>query len=429
MPKKYYKRILDNIIEKRLNMIGAILIQGPKWCGKTTTAKKHAKSILQLQNPDNYQNYMDLAEIMPSKLLEGDNPRLIDEWQMAPVLWDAVRTRIDNVEGYGQFILTGSTTVDDSKIMHSGTGRINRITMLPMSLYESKESNGKISILELFENPDMNIDGIESDLSIDDLAFAACRGGWPESVVFGNNESKLFVAKNYVENICQNDMSSVDGVKRDPNRVKAVLRSYARNISTEATKKTILSDISSNYPDMTYSTLDSYLTALSKLFVVVNIPAWNPKIRSKTTMRATDKRLFIDPSISTVLLDLNPQGLIFDLETFGFVFENLCIRDLLVYTSYNGGHVSYYRDRYGLEADCVLHLENGDYALIEFKLGKRRIDEGCQHLIKINDLIEKSIDEKGLKIKKPKFLAVITGGKFAYTRDDGVKILPIGCLR
>ena len=429
MSKKYYKRILDDVIEKRLNMVGAILIQGPKWCGKTTTARQHANSILELQDPDQSQKYMDVAEIRPSRLLEGEKPRLIDEWQVLPVLWDSVRTHVDRSDVYGQYILTGSTIVDESKIMHSGTGRINRITMLPMSLYESKESNGKISILELFENPDTDIDDVESDLSFEDLAFATCRGGWPESVIQGDEESKLFVVKNYVENICQNDMSSVDGVKRSPNRVKAVLRSYARNTSTEATKKTILNDLLQNYPNMTYNTLDSYIEALSKLFVIVNIPAWNPNIRSKTAMKSSDKRQFIDPSIAAALLNVNHEGLIFDLETFGLIFENLCIRDLLAYTSYNGGHVSYYRDRYGLEADCVLHLENEDYALIEFKLGRRRIEEGCQNLIKLNGLIEKAIEEKGLKIKKPKFLAVITGWGCAYTRKDGVKIIPISCLR
>ena len=267
MTEVYYKRIIDETIEKRLKMIGAIVIEGPKWCGKTTTAKQHAKSILQLQDPDNRQNYLELAEIMPSKLLEGEKPRLIDEWQVAPVLWDAVRTKIDNTSGYGQFILTGSTTVDNNTIMHTGTGRINRMTMLPMSLFESKESNGKISILDLFKNPNMNIDGIESNLTMEDLAFATCRGGWPESIIQNDIESQLFVAENYVDNICKSDISAVDGVKRDPNRAKKILKSYARNNSTEATKQTILKDVRGNYPDMAYSTLDDYLKALSKLSI------------------------------------------------------------------------------------------------------------------------------------------------------------------
>lgn len=429
MPELYYKRILDETIEKRLKMVGAVVIEGPKWCGKTTTAKQHAKSILQLQDPDNRINYLELAEIMPSKLLEGEKPRLIDEWQVAPVLWDAVRTKIDNTPGYGQFILTGSTSVNNDEIMHTGTGRVNRMTMVPMSLYESKESNGKISILELFKNPDMDINGIESNLTIEDLAFATCRGGWPESIIQTDRESQLFVAENYVDNICKSDISTVDGVKRDPNRAKKILRSYARNNSTQATKQTILQDVRGNYPDMAYSTLDNYLKALSKLFVTVDIPAWNPNIRSKSAMKSSDKREFIDPSIATTLLNLNPDGLMFDLDTFGHIFENLCMRDLFAYTSSMGGQVFYYRDRYGLECDCVLTLKNEDYALIEFKLGTTKIEKGAKNLLKLNRIIKKTISETDLYIKEPKFLAIITGGKFAKTREDGVKEIPIGCLR
>ena len=429
MPELYYKRIVDEIIEKRLKMVGAVVIEGPKWCGKTTTAKQHAKSILQLQDPDNRQNYLELAEIMPSKLLEGEKPRLIDEWQVAPVLWDAVRTKIDNTPGYGQFILTGSTSVNNEEIMHTGTGRVNRMTMLPMSLFESNESNGRISILELFKNPDMDIDGIESDLTIEDLAFATCRGGWPESIIQTDREAQLFVAENYVDNICKSDISTVDRVKRDPNRAKKILRSYARNNSTEATKQTILKDVKGNYPDMAYSTLDDYLKALSKLFVTVDIPAWNPNIRSKSAMKSSDKREFIDPSIATTLLNLNPDRLLFDLDTFGHIFENLCMRDLSAYTSSMGGQVFYYMDRYGLECDCVLTLKNEDYALIEFKLGSTKIEKGAKNLLKLDSIIKKKISETDLYIKEPKFLAIITGGKFAKTREDGVKEIPIGCLR
>ncbi len=425
----YFPRVIDDVLKKRLSMIGAILIVGPKWCGKTTTAMQYSNSVLQLQDPDNRQSYLELAQIKPSKLLEGEKPRLIDEWQMAPVLWDAVRTSVDNLSGEGLYILTGSTVVDESKIMHSGTGRINRLTMLPMSLYESKESNGKISIMELFNNPNMDIDGIESDLSIEGLIFAACRGGWPESINKNDKEAQLFVAKNYVENICNSDMSNIDGFKRDPKKVKAILKAYARNISTIASNETIIKDIRGTFPEMASSTFYDYVNALSKLFVIDNVPGWSPNIRSAKSMRATPKKEFIDPSISVASLELNPESLIFDLNTFGFIFETLCIRDLKVYASNANGHVSYYRDKYGLESDCVLHLGNGDYALIEFKLGGDNIDEGSKHLIKLNNLIEEKIFENNLKIKKPKFLAVITGGKFAYTRKDGVKVIPIGCLR
>lgn len=429
MPNVYYKRVLDEILEKRLEMVGAILIVGPKWCGKTTTAEQHVNSVLQLQDPDNRESYLELAQIKPSTLLEGEKPRLIDEWQMAPVLWDAVRTSVDKLDGVGLYILTGSTVVDKTKIMHSGTGRINRLTMLPMSLYESKESNGKISIMDLFDNPNMNIDGIESDLSIEDLIFAACRGGWPESIKKDDKEAQLFVAKNYVNNICDDDISNIDGTKRDPNKVRSILRAYARNISTIASNETIIKDVKGSFPEMSSSTFYNYVDALSKLFVISNVPAWSPNIRSRKAIRATPKKEFIDPSIAVASLGLNHENLIFDLKTFGFIFELLCIRDLKAYTSSVNGSVSYYRDKYGLEADCVLHLENGDYALIEFKLGRTKIDEGAKNLIKLNNLIEKKIIEDNLKIKKPKFLAVITGGKFAYAREDGVKVLPIGVLR
>ncbi|WP_298523736.1 ATP-binding protein [uncultured Methanobrevibacter sp.] len=429
MPEIYYERILDETIEKRLKMIGAIVIEGPKWCGKTTTAKQHAKSVLELQDPDNRQNYLELADIMPSKLLEGETPRLIDEWQMAPLLWDAVRTKVDKTPGYGHFILTGSTSIDFDKTMHTGTGRVNRMTMLPMSLYESKESNGKLPILDLFENPNMDINGIESDLTMEELAFATCRGGWPESVIHEDKEAQLFVVENYVDNICKTDISTVDGVKRDRKRAEKILKSYARNNSTEATKQTILKDVRGNFPDMAYTTLDDYLKALSKLFVTVDIPAWNPNIRSKTAVKSSDKREFIDPSIATTLLNLDPEGLLFDLDTFGHIFENLCYRDLMAYTSSKGGQVSYYRDRYGLECDCVLSLKNEDYALIEFKLGSKKIEKGAKNLLKLDKIIKEKNTETDLYIKEPKFLAVITGGKFAHTREDGVKILPIGCLR
>ena len=429
MVEKYYERILDEIIEKRLKMIGAILIVGPKWCGKTTTAKQHTNSIISLQDPDYLSSYLQLAEIKPSKLLEGEKPRLIDEWQVAPVLWDAVRTSVDNLHGSGFYILTGSTVVDETKIMHSGTGRINRITMLPMSLWESNESNGKIPILKLFENPNMDIDGIESNLTIEELIYAACRGGWPESLFKDCEEAQLFVVKNYVENICTIDMSNIDDVKRDPNRVKEILKSYARNISTLASNKTIIKGVKGAYPEMADSTFYDYVDALSRLFVISNVPSWSPNIRSKQSIRATPKKEFIDPSIATAVLGINHEKLIFDLNTFGFIFETLCIRDLKAYVSPAGGHVSYYRDKNGLEADCVLHLDNGDYALIEFKLGSSKIDEGAKNLLKLNDLIETQIKENNLNINKPKFLAVITGGKFAMTQSDGVKVIPIGCLR
>ncbi|HIH35380.1 MAG TPA: ATP-binding protein [Methanosphaera sp.] len=425
----YLKRYLDKIIQERLDMIGAIVIVGPKWCGKTTTAKQHANSILDLQNPDTFDSYKELSSFKPSLLLEGEKPRLIDEWQDIPVIWDAVRTSVDNSDGDGLYILTGSTVIDESRILHSGTGRFNRLLMKPMSLYESKESNGKIKLIDLFSNPDMNIDGIESNLSLNDLIFAACRGGWPESLNKKTTKAQLFIVENYLENICEVDVSALDGVQRDSRKIKQFLKSYARNISTLASNKTIIKDIKENFPEFTSNTFNVYLNILTRLFVIEEVNAWNPNIRSASAMRSSSKREFIDPSIAVAALNLEPEGLLYDLNTFGFIFETLCIRDLSIYTYEAGGTVSYYHDKYGLEADCVIHLKNGDYALIEFKLGRDKIDYGAENLLKLDKLIKKNIKEKNLRMKEPKFLAVITGTKYAYTRDDGVKVLPIGCLK
>jgi len=429
MAPGYLPRIIDKLLEERLNAVGAVLIAGPKWCGKTTSAEQQARSVLKLQDPDMTKRYLATADVKPSLLLQGENPRLIDEWQMAPVLWDAVRTAVDKRGGTGLFILTGSTTVDASTIMHSGTGRISRMVMHPMSLYESNESNGKISLNALFQDPTLDIDGIMSDLSINDLVFSACRGGWPSSLDKKTEKAKLFEAQNYVANICDSDASTVDGVKRSPERVKAVLQSYARNISTLATNKTILEDVSSNYVDISEPTLFSYLDALERLYVIEDIPAWCPSIRSATAIRSGKKRGFVDPSIAVAALSLSPEVLLQDMHTFGFIFECLCIRDLRVYSSAMGGRVSYYHDRYGLEADCVLHLDDGRYALIEFKLGNRGIEEGIAHLLEMKQLIQQANVEKQAKIREPDLMIVITGGEMAYTRNDGVKIIPIGCLK
>ena len=429
MKNEYYKRIIDDILKERLESMGAVVIVGPKWCGKTTTAKQQARSVLELQDPDNRENYLKLAKFKPSKLLEGEKPRLIDEWQMAPVLWDAVRVSVDKLEGDGLYILTGSTSIDESEIMHSGTGRINRLTMRPMSLFESKESNGKISLIDLFDFPEMNIDGILSELSIEELIFASCRGGWPDSLNKKTEKAQLLVASNYVENICESDVSTIDGIKRSSKRAKLILQSYSRNISTLASHKTILKDIASNFTDISKTTYYSYLDAFIRLFVIENVPAWSPNIRSSVAIRSSEKKEFIDPSIAVASLKLTPEKLLFDLKTFGFIFENLCIRDLKIYSSYFGGEISYYHDRYGLEADCVLHLNDGRYALIEFKLDSDEIDKGAKNLLKLNSLIKKNAKENHLNIKEPSFLAIITGGQIAYTREDNVKVIPIACLR
>lgn len=425
---EYLPRLVDKELEEMLNVIGAVLIVGPKWCGKTTTAERHAKSVLKMQDPDYLKRYLTLAETKPSLLLNGDKPRLIDEWQVAPVLWDAVRSSVDEVKKDGLYILTGSTSVDFSNVMHSGTGRIAKLKMYPMSLYESHESNGSISLKELFDDMNMDVDGIMSDLSIEKLIEVSCRGGWPNSL---NKTSKggLMISKMYLDNICDTDCSTIDGVKRNPQRMRRILRSYARNISTLATDTAILNDVVANDSNMDIRTLRSYLTALERLYVIEEVSAWCPNIRSASAIRSSNKREFIDPSIAIAALNATPEALLYDLNTFGFIFETLCIRDLKIYSNSLGGEVSYYHDKYGLECDCVLHLADGRYALIEFKLGSKQIEEGAKHLLQLKKLIEEHNLVSSDKIKEPDLLMIITGGEMAYTRLDGVKIIPIGCLK
>jgi uncharacterized protein len=425
----YLVRNIDSELESYLEAFGAVLITGPKWCGKTTSASMKAKSILKLQDPDKSQGYLLTAQTKPSLLLEGDKPRLIDEWQMAPVLWDAIRTSVDNVRDEGLYILTGSTVVDESKIMHTGTGRIARLKMYPMSLFESKESNGSISLNQLFNDKNYNIDGFKSNLTIENLIFAACRGGWPSSLTKKTESAKLLVAKSYLDNIIQIDISTVDGKKREPLKVQYLLRSYARNIGTISSNKTIIEDVNSN-TSLSESAYYEYVNALNKLYVIEDIPAWNPSIRSKTSIRSSNKRMFIDPSIAAAALGVSPQMLLQDFETFGFMFENLCVRDLKVYATSLGGSLSYYRDRMNLEVDAVLHLNDGRFALIEFKLGTKQIEEAAKHLLEVVDLIRKANETRNSqKLKDPELLMIITGGEMAYTREDGIKIIPIGCLK
>jgi hypothetical protein len=430
MPTEYYQRIIDKELKDHLDAMGAVLIIGPKWCGKTTTAMQEAKSVLRMQDPDKSEAYLATARTKPSLLLVGDTPRLIDEWQIAPVLWDAVRTAVDDRSKEGQFILTGSTTIDQRQIMHSGVGRISRLMMRPMSLYESRESNGKISIRSLFDDANLSIDGVRSNLSIEQLVFSACRGGWPSTLGKKSDKASLLVAQSYVDTICETDVSTVDGVKKDPKRVRALLQSYARNISTLATNKTIMNDINTNFTEIVESTYYVYIDALNRIFVIDDIPAWNPSIRSATSIRSSNKKGFIDPSIAVASLRLTPEILLQDLHTFGFIFESLCNRDLKVYSQALGSELSYYHDRYGLEADAVLRLRNGKYALIEYKLGNKEIEDAAKHLLELDSLIKKhNLEQSSAKLREPDFLMVITGGELAYTRNDGVKIVPIGCLR
>ena len=377
------------------------------------------------------EEYAATAASKPSLLLLGDTPRLIDEWQDAPVLWDAIRTMVDRRQSPGQFILTGSNAVDKTKILHSGTGRISRMKMQPMSLWESNESNGGISLMELFNNKDLDIDGIKSNMKIEDLINAACRGGWPAFVNMKSDRAKLLIARDYVDTVCRDDISRVDGIKRDERITRAILRSYARNISTLAKNTSLLADVTaSGEVSLVMSTFEDYVTSLKRLFVIENIEAWCPSIRSKTALRSGLKRGFIDPSIAVAALNLTPQALMTQLKTFGFIFEQMCARDLRAYTPGFGSHLSYYRDRYGLEADLVLHLDDGRYALIECKLGSNEIEEGSKHLLELKRLIqEHNKGEEQVPLREPDLLIILSGGSIAYTRPDGVKIIPLACLK
>ena len=427
----YLKRISDTILQQRLEAMGAVLIVGPKWCGKTTTAEQHAKSVLRLQNPDEREQYMATAAVKPSMLLMGETPRLIDEWQDAPVLWDAVRTMVDKRMETGQFILTGSNAVDESKIRHSGTGRISRMTMGTMSLWESGESNGKISLTDLFNRPDLDIDGIESPMSVEQLIFAACRGGWPAAINAKTDKNALAVVKDYVASVCESDVSRVDGVRRNPKLANLILRSYARNVSTLAKTSSLLDDVTaSENTSCSRTTFEDYVAALERLFVIQDVAAWCPAIRSKSAIRSGLKRGFCDPSIAVALLQQTPESMCTQLKTFGFVFEQMCIRDLKTYTNDLFSYVGYYHDRFGLESDMVVHLGDGRYALAECKLGSREINEGAGHLIQLRNLIrEHNASEPQALIREPDLMMVLTGGKMAYRREDGVCVIPLACLK
>jgi len=428
--KEYLPRIVDKDLQFRLETFGATLIVGPKWCGKTTTANQHAKSVIKMQDPDKKDSYLATVQVKPSLLLKGSKPRLIDEWQIAPMLYDAIRNDIDNKNKTGLYILTGSNSIDTNAIMHSGIGRISRMKMYPMSLYESKESNGKISLKELFDNPNYNIDGITSSLSIENLIFAACRGGWPSTLNMKRKESQLFMSEDYLNGLCEIEISTIDNIKRDPIKTRLLLSSYARNVSTFANKKTLIADMKSKDENISISTFDSYINALERLFVIEDIPAWCPSIRSATAIQSSRKREFIDPSIGIAALGLSPKYFETDLKTFGFFFENLCARDLKIYSQSQQGILSYYHDRYGLEADYVLHLKDGRYALIECKLGSKEIENGAKHLLTIKKLInEYNKKENQCPLRLPDLMIILTGGEMAYKRSDSIYIIPIGCLK
>jgi len=418
--KNYLPRICDVLLSRKLRHSGAVLITGPKWCGKTATATVASKSILYMQDPDRGSSYLKAADTKPSILLEGDVPRLIDEWQMAPVLWDAVRFAVDQRQEMGQFILTGSAVPVDNATMHTGTGRISRLRMYTMSLYESQESNGSISLRELFNG--VPIDFASSSLNIEQIAFAICRGGWPASIKMKGNDA-LELAKDYVDAIIHQDISRVDGIGKNPKRVQLLLRSLARNVATMASNVTILQDIEGDEAGISAPTLDVYMNALRRIFVVEDQPAWSPSMRSKTAIRTASKRHFTDPSIATAVLRTTPKGLLEDFNTFGFLFESLCTRDMRIYAQANDGEVLHFRDKTGLETDMIVALNDGRWAAIEVKLGNSQIEEAATHLKEL----ARKVDES--KMGKPSFMMVLTGGEYAYQREDGVLVVPIGCLK
>ncbi len=416
----YLPRILDGVLDAYLEAFGAVYLRGPKGVGKATTAQQKVKSVITLQDPS-AEDLISIGRVdFTNRILDGEYPRLIGEWQLMPKIWDAVRVRVDDQSKNGMYILTGSAVPPTDEMRHSGSGRISRLTMYPMSLFESKESSGAISLSALFENA--HLQQVEdSPLTVEEIAFALCRGGWPASIGKGE-QTALLMGQEYITALAESDLSKVTGSKKTPQRVLALLASLARNSSGVAENKTIIQDVQHAGVSLSESTFHEYINALRRLFVIEDIPAWSPAIRSKTTIRSKPKREFIDPSLAVASLALNPNMLLDDLRYMGFLFETLCLRDLRVYSQHLGGHLSHYHDRYGLSCDCVLHLRDGRYALIEFKLGGNLVDEGAAHLLRLRDLLS----EHGLRL--PSFLMVLTAGKFAYQRDDGVLVVPVATL-
>ena len=434
---KYKKRIADQILADKLESSGAVLIEGPKYCGKTTLAKQQAGSVLSMADPDTLAQNLALARTNISRLLVGKTPRLIDEWQIAPQFWDAIRNEVDNRDDDGQFMLTGSAVppkpkkdengnlIEEEQIHHTGTGRISRLKLRTMTLWESEDSTGMVSLGELFKNSDY-VDG-ESHIDLERLAYLTCRGGWPKAVLRKSEKAALAQAFDYFDSVVSTDIKRVDDVERDEEMAKRIMRSYARNQASQATAGTILADIKNNGDELlSDSTVYSYIKALKEIFVIEDSVAWNPNLRSKTAIRTSDTRYFTDPSIATAALGLGPNDLINDLNTFGLIFETLAVRDLRVYAESLNGKVYHYRDKNNLECDAVVHLRNGSYGLIEIKIGgSELVNDGAESLKTLSDKIDTT------KMKKPSFLMVLTGiGEYAYKRpEDGVLVDPIGCLK
>ena len=424
---EYKKRIIDGLLDTHMQAFGATWIRGPKGCGKTTSAKQKAKTFVEFQDEEHRDNLLMIGETSPKKLLLGEKPILFDEWQDVPKLWGTMRKDVDNSGKKGQYILTGSSSKNIDP-PHTGTLRISQLNMYPMSLWESEESNGSVSLKELFERPE-SFDGCKSDLSIDDIIYSICRGGWPGVFTITKRDARLQLARDVFRQTYSVDISHIDGVRRNERWAQGVLQSYARNICTTATTKTIYGDVKANH-DIGESTFYEYINALENLFIIDDIDAWSPAIRSRTTIQSSQKRNLIDPSIAVAAMGLSPEYFNRDFQTLGFLFESLCIRDLKIYSSAFDGRMSYYRDRYGLEADGVLHLSDGRYALIEFKLGESGIDEGARHLCEIERLVrELNNKERQNRLRLPDLKLVVTASQYGYRRDDGVLVVPIGCLK
>ena len=422
--KKYRNRVVDAILQEKLEGKGAVLIEGPKWCGKTTTAEQIAKSVLYMDDPQSKEQNVNMAALNPKRLLSGETPRLIDEWQIAPKLWDAIRFEVDHRDDLGQFVLTGSAVPPDTKeITHSGTGRFSWLMMRPMSLYESGESTGEVSLSRLFEGKG-EVDG-ESKLDLERIAFLICRGGWPRSIDM-RDKIALNQAIDYYDAVVHSDINRADGVEKNPERVKRLMRSLARNQGQQIANTAIAADIAVNDEStINQETVASYISALKKIFVVEDMPAWNPNLRSKSAIRTSDTRYFVDASIAAAALGIGPNDLINDLNTMGFLFETMCVRDLRVYAEALGGSVYHFRNKAGLECDAVVHLRNGSYGLIEIKLGgEKLIREGVETLTSLTESIDTS------KMKEPAFRMILTAAdQYAYRREDGICVVPVGCLK
>ncbi len=420
----YRPRIIDSLLHQQLSAVGGVLIEGPKQCGKTTTAEEASNSQIYMSDPTNQKRNLSLAKLNPNLLLRGATPRLVDEWQIAPELWDTARFEIDHRKEVGQFIFTGSAVpADRSKIFHSGTGRFAWLKMRTMSLFESGESNGQVSLRELFDG---HLDiACTNDYDLEAVAFMACRGGWPAALEL-SKQAALLHATNYCDAIVNTDISRIDGIERNPDQTRRLLRSYARNQSSQTPISALIQDMQLVNSDAeNRRTVSSYLNALQQIFVIEDLKAWNPNLRSKTTIRTSDTRYFSDPSLCATALGIGPHDLVLHPETFGFIFETLCIRDLRVYADALDGEVYHYRDKNNLECDAVLHRRNGSFGLIEIKLGG---DAAVEHGASTLRRLAAKIDVE--KMGKPSFLMVLTAvGDFAYQREDGVLVVPICCLR